>query len=534
MKKISIIVTALVILVALTQCKKEQTTLANDGKTVDITLDIKGGNGTRMDVNTATGAVTYESGDKIYVASGGKYVGTLTHNGTRFGGAITDPVVGEPLHFYFLGNVTPIETLTAGTTTTCSMVISDQTQHLPVIEYAPSNENYTAGATTFTAHLLNKCALVKFNVTTASEATICVTGFNNKVTVNFCENTLTNSQEGNGVITLPAGNGEKWAILLPQEALEKGLAYSEDGDYTGTRGAVPTVYENGYFTVGIEVNLTTEVNPGEVPVGAISGKFTINADGDQVYFSQGNLQYQASTNTWRFAENQFDVIGSANNNISPTYDGWIDLFGWGTSGWNNGNTYYLPYNIESNYNSNTGYGYGPTDGISYIYGLTGNYANADWGIYNAILNGGNVPNQWRTLTTMEWRYVVYDRTTPSGILYAKGNVNNVEGMILLPDNWNTSVYALNYTNLEEAPYTANEISSDAWHVLESNGAVFIPAAGYRDGISVWQVKAWGNYWSSTCESRGRAYIQLFGNNTVYYYYDRNRNMGCSVRLVQDY
>ena len=350
----------------------------------------------------------------------------------------------------------------------------------------------------------------------------------------FCENTLTNSQEGNGVITLPAGNGEKWAILLPQEALEEGLAYSEDGDYTGTRGAVPTVYENGYFTVGIEVNLTTEVNPGEVPVGAISGKFTINADGDQVYFSQGNLQYQASTNTWRFAENQFDVIGSANNNISPTYDGWIDLFGWGTSGWNNGNTYYLPYNIESNYNSNTGYGYGPTDGISYIYGLTGNYANADWGIYNAILNGGNVPNQWRTLTTMEWRYVVYDRTTPSGILYAKGNVNNVEGMILLPDNWNTSVYALNYTNLEEAPYTANEISSDAWHVLESNGAVFIPAAGYRDGISVWQVKAWGNYWSSTCESRGRAYIQLFGNNTVYYYYDRNRNMGCSVRLVQDY
>ena len=59
MKKISIIVMALVFLVALTQCKKEQATPANDGKTVDITLDIKSGNGTRMDVNTATGEVTY-------------------------------------------------------------------------------------------------------------------------------------------------------------------------------------------------------------------------------------------------------------------------------------------------------------------------------------------------------------------------------------------------------------------------------------------------------------------------------------------
>ena len=30
-------------------------------------------------------------------------------------------------------------------------------------------------------------------------------------------------------------------------------------------------------------------------VGAINGKFTINADGDQVYFAQGNLQYHATT-----------------------------------------------------------------------------------------------------------------------------------------------------------------------------------------------------------------------------------------------
>ena len=348
MKNIGIIAMALVL--GLTQCKKEQNAQTNENETVAITLDIRNG-GTRMDVNTVTGEVTYEEGDVIYVVSSGKYIGTLTHNGTNFSGPITNPTVGETLHFYFLGNVTPAETLTAGTTESCSVVISDQTTHLPVIEYAPSDETYTAGATAFTAFLLNKCALVKFDVTTSSEAAICVMGFNNKVTVDFTDALFAYSQTNGGNITLPAGSGEKWAILLPKEAMEAGeagSAYSMDGAYTGTCGAVPAIYDNGFLIAGIAVNVTTEVNPGEVPVGAISGKFTINANGDQVYFSQGNLQYQASTNTWRFAENQWNYVGgdefnqhygnvegSSNNEISSTYSGWIDLFGWGTSGWNN-------------------------------------------------------------------------------------------------------------------------------------------------------------------------------------------------------
>ena len=536
MKKISIIVMALVFLVALTQCKKEQATPANDGKTVDITLDIKSGNGTRMDVNTSTGEVTYISGDKIYVASGGKYVGTLTHNGTRFSGAISDPTVGEPLHFYFLGNVTPAETLTAGTTTTCSVVISDQTEHLPVIEYAPSNETYTAGATTFTAHLLNKCALVKFNVTTASEAAICVTGFNNKVTVNFAENTLTNGQESNGVVILPAGNGEKWAILLPNEALEageQGSAYSQDGVYIGTRGAVPATTENGYLTVGIEVNVTNEVNPGEVPVGAICGKFTVGAG--QVYFSQGNLQYigSAATPYWKFAENQWDYIGLSQNGNSQTLD--RDLFGWGTSGWNNGNVYYQPYDCDKLTDWNAGdfgYGYGPTDGTYYRYNLTGTYANADWGVYNAISNGGNMPNLWRTLTIGEWSYVINNRSTPSGIRYAKGIVNGVNGFILLPDDWNISIYALNYPNRSDAPFTTNEITAESWAIMENAGVVFLPAAGVRHegGTTVTGVGVNGYYWSASSHESGCAENMCFFTNLFWF---EARCYGCSVRLVHN-
>ncbi|MBO7629202.1 MAG: hypothetical protein J6S87_04570 [Bacteroidales bacterium] len=309
MKRFGTIVTALLVLVALTQCKKEaQPTPANSSEAVNITLDLKRNGGSRVDVNTTTGEVTYQNGDVIYVASGGHYIGTLTYNGTNFTGGITDPIVGEPLHFYFLGNVAPAETLAAGTTTTCSVVISDQTEHLPVIEYAPSNENYDSGATTYTAMLLNKCALVKFNVTTASEAATCITGMKNKVTVNFAENTLTHSQEGSGIITLPAGSGEKWAILLPQEAVEAGedgTAYSEDGAFTGTRGAVPAIAENGYQTAGIEVSVTTDVNFDHeyvdlgLPSGLLWATCNVGADtpedyGD--YFAWGEISTKSTYN----------------------------------------------------------------------------------------------------------------------------------------------------------------------------------------------------------------------------------------------
>ena len=60
--------------------------------------------------------------------------------------------------------------------------------------------------------------------------------------------------------------------------------------------------------------------------GALPGKFSVSAE-TQIQFSQGNLQYQPSTKTWRFAQNQFDTIGPSNALIAEDYEGWIDLFG---------------------------------------------------------------------------------------------------------------------------------------------------------------------------------------------------------------
>ena len=512
MKRLCIIATALAFLVALTQCKKQEQaeSASNEGESVAITLDVKGNGNSRIDVNTATGEVAYQSGDVVYVVSNGKFIGTLTHDGTNFTGIITEPTEGEPLYFYFLGNVTPTETLTQGVSESCSVIISDQTNGLPVIECAPSNEIYASGITTFTAMLLNKCALVKFNVATASTYATIMTGFNNKVTVDFTDATFTYSMEGEGNITLSAGRGEKWAILLPQDALEVGelgSAYSVDGAYIGVRGAIPPINENGYLTTEIPVTVTVETNPGEVPMGAIDGKFTISS-GVRVYFSQGNLQYQASTDTWRFAETQTDIVGASNSNISPTYDGWIDLFGWGT-----GNN---PTQTSTN--------------------NSGDYSSFhDWGV-NAISNGGNMENSgWHTLNANEWKYLFNTRHTASDIRYAKAVVDGMNGVILLPDNWLETIYMLNNTNSSTSNYNGNLINAADWaNILEANGAVFLPAAGYRQQGSINNVGSNGYYWSKSGYGNASGWCVWFSSSSLNPYSDSNiRSRGHSVRLVHN-
>jgi len=281
---------------------------------------------------------------------------------------------------------------------------------------------------------------------------------------------------------------------------------------------------------GEEVSFTTEEETPEPPAGPqgiIDGAFTINANGDQVYFSQGNLQYRATTNTWQFAEHQYDYVGNANSAISQTNSGWIDLFGWGTSGYNHGAVCYQPWNTSTSYSDYYVYG-------NWQYSLYDGNGQADWG-YNAISNGGNAENSgWRTLTQPEWNYVFNTRSTTSSIRYAKAKVNNVNGVILLPDNWDASVYALSNTNDLWGEFDNNTITAEDWaNTLEANGAVFLPAAGVRWGISVGGVGSYGIYWSASYN-----YNFLFSAWTVYftdgnlYDYDGYRYCGFSVRLVR--
>jgi hypothetical protein len=287
---------------------------------------------------------------------------------------------------------------------------------------------------------------------------------------------------------------------------------------------------------GNEVDFTASAPP-QVPIGAINGLFTVGGS-KRVYFSQGNLQYQASTNTWRFAENQWDYVGNNNNgtvyeneiqsnndSISSSYDGWIDLYRWGTSSYNHGAICYQPWSISETNSDYYAYGI-------WNLGLYSNSGQADWG-YNAISNGGNLENSgWRTLTQLEWDFVFNSRYTESGVRFARGIVNGVNGVLLLPDDWNSSIYSLNCTNDENSVYMSNQISSTDWFgVLEPNGVVFLPASyPFLDSYN-----SYGHYWSSTPKSIDNVYLVSFKEG-VYIDQDgyKYRSSKSAVRLVQDY
>ncbi len=235
------------------------------------------------------------------------------------------------------------------------------------------------------------------------------------------------------------------------------------------------------------------------------GEFTV-ADGKKVKFAKGNLQYQASTNTWRFAEHQWDMVGVDNKNISKKYNGWIDLFGWGTGD--------KPIKTSKNKKDYSVFN--------------------DWG-NNTISNGGTA--KWRTMTSAEWNYVFNKRNTTSGVRYAKAIVNDVNGMILLPDNWDSSKYALADVNMANSIYKSNVILKQDWEELfETAGAVFLPAAGnrgYRDENFPEAVGASGYYWSSTLSSTSPLCFEFGYYFRLPSFWGGIEHYGMSVRLVYD-
>lgn len=238
--------------------------------------------------------------------------------------------------------------------------------------------------------------------------------------------------------------------------------------------------------------IDTTSGKGELPTAGVltNGAFTV-AKGKQVYFSQANLQYNASSNIWRFAEHQYDIIGEDNANISKSYNGWIDLFGWGTSGYKNV------------------YPYGNKDGYSIEKDIAG--TKSDWGVYNKISNGGNKANLWRTLTSKEWDYLLTGRPQCDE-LYARGCIESSFGLILLPDNW------VQPENLEFFPQTSgwygNYYTLDEWTQMEANGAVFLPTCGSRLGSTVDHVNITGNYWTSSIGDSFNSYCLDFGCGNV--------------------
>ena len=236
------------------------------------------------------------------------------------------------------------------------------------------------------------------------------------------------------------------------------------------------------------------------------------SDSKKVTFSKGNLQYHPANNKWRFAASQLDYIGKSNSNCYSTYNGWLDLFGWST----NSNNFGVSVSIED---------------VDYL----GSFI--DWGT-NKI--GNDAPNTWRTLTKEEWGHLFAIRPNASS-LKGVAQVNGVNGLILLPDDWICPA-GITFKSGFNPFYGKEDIKEDygqhqtftidQWSKLETAGAVFMPAAGFRDGSNVGGVQNYGYYWSATEDDSNHA-ITLYFPSTISIMYNTKRRDGLSVRLVKD-
>lgn len=92
---------------------------------------------------------------------------------------------------------------------------------------------------------------------------------------------------------------------------------------------------------------------------------------------------------------------------------------------------------------------------------------------------------FKLLSVADWNDILYNRQTSSGLRFAKGRVCGVEGLILLPDDWQRSYYTTLECNLYDYDFWFNNITEDDWtRHLEVNGAVFLPCTYNDDSLGI--------------------------------------------------
>jgi hypothetical protein len=167
------------------------------------------------------------------------------------------------------------------------------------------------------------------------------------------------------------------------------------------------------------------------PSSAVKGKHYFSVSDDKkIIFSSGNLQYQPSTGSWRFADNQWDIFIPEDSNDSIGQ--WI-----------------------------------------------GHFANDTSMLNNSVGDG------WRLLTQDEWVYLRELRENASKLI-SMATVQGKPGMVILPDNFDSTGIRFNPSVLNDddrfyADMT-NIYDAEEWKKMEDAGAVFFPCAGLAVNI----------------------------------------------------
>ena len=484
MKKVSLMIAALALVLGLSQCKKQEEPAANGQKQHIVLTADNGNDGSKVsaDFVSANLNLTWD-GDEVITVSGGAK-GTLDKitvdesnpSNATFEGDIE--IIDESKPFEFTVGGTPNYEGQPGTEDGCEAWIRDNISLIGTDGYDPQGQ--------YSADMKLPYAVLKLDVSalgTTGELEIKVGG--TKVA------SVTDVSTPKAVfVAVPAdGNEKEYKISIGDKTATKKWPLLPNTFYTKSNGT------GGGTGQAIVIEPTTP-------------KFTVGMDGDKpitVEFAPGNLYYDADDNGchWKFESNQWDyrtyegesscINGSVTTNGTPSGD-------WGLFGWS----------------GSTGAAYGMSISLNGTdYG--GDFK--DWGS-NAI--GSDAANTWRTLSKAEWDYLLNTRASASASDFREWKEldnGTHKGLVILPDGTkNPSTVLSSITSTSD---------------LATHDAVFLPAAGNRSSKRANNVGTLGYYWSNTPNETVKAYRVYFNNSATNSMASGSRESGSAVRLVRD-
>ncbi len=286
-----------------------------------------------------------------------------------------------------------------------------------------------------------------------------------------------------------------------------------------------SIIRTAYTTLNINTPLSG-ANFSANPVGTINGAFSVSAN-QTVRFAKGNLQYVAVKGHpfWHIADNQWDYLDVINQRQG--YGGDRDLISWGAN----------RYNVANNdVAGNTGNSYAIWNRVGTYNYLPGTDALAginEWG-NNAIENGGNAANLWRTLTAAEWDYLL---NTRSGDRFLNAELTigamTVKGLIIFPDGYST-----NYAGVNNATEASVAIAMSDWFNMEADGCVFLPINTYGRDVNAQahfpeNSGSMSYYWTATPDSDTEANAIKLSKTTGMNAEVIAKRCGAFIRLVQN-
>lgn len=483
-------------------------------------------------------SIMWKGGETIYVYEGRDYLGFLTASidGTesryaKLSGTIDAPAGGKAITLVYSPSFSgrPDED---GKISLDLSIQSDDDVPFLIYSVIDSLEGTTAGGSSqiSTRTVTFKLATSVFKCNCAdlpSEGTISNVIFVNVNTI--CEISLFDDAEptvggsGRGTIVRSAG------LTAADRRLIFSAAMAPHSDNYKSRRIIVTKDNFDYDSQFRNSSLESGKAYNDVfvfkPVGALPGKFTVDAAGKQVYFSNGNL-WRRSWNGRALDREQF--LEHAQWETLPHTD----------STWDAKHRAHYFWSKVDDYCSWEQYNEQYTD-VKDVF-FTNKTETTPNDLFVLIVDDKEQRGVWRVLSDKEWQYLLYERKMTFGKKRFSNWTSGIKlkdqkimaGLFIYPDDYN-----MHEVDMEHLYY---------WDEINSAGIAFLPGVGYREkdqvrGVALSSVVCGvGEYWTSNAsksdnkKARSVYFWAQAQEDVIITFEDTFRGKGSSVRLVRDY